>query len=148
MRTTECAHFCYTLEAMIQKSHRFHGYGSLNGVYRRGETVREPNLTLKFLRRPSDKPSRVAVVVSKKVSKSAVVRNRIRRRIYEIVRLQEAVNSGFDLVFTAFSPELASQEQRQLTKTVTSLLQKATKSDPTTPGSQGSSRAIVKSEGK
>ena len=72
---------------MISVRHRFHGYGSLRTVYQRGQTVRGPAITLKYrYRGPQRQPYRVAVVVSRKVHKSAVVRNRIRRRLYEIVR--------------------------------------------------------------
>ncbi len=71
---------------MISRRNRFHGYNSLNHVYRTGKSVRGEYLGLRYV--SSKKPDyRLAVVVSKKVSKSAVVRNRLRRRIYETVRL-------------------------------------------------------------
>jgi ribonuclease P protein component len=51
---------------------------------------------------------RLAVVVSRKVSKSAVVRNRIRRRMYEVVRqLDRDITLPFDLVINVYSTELA-----------------------------------------
>lgn len=54
------------------------------------------------------KTYRVAVVVSKRVDKSAVVRNRIRRRIYELVREREAqINAPYDLVITVHDPGVA-----------------------------------------
>ena len=76
---------------MLIRAHRFHGYNSLRGVYGRGQTLRASLLNLKYQWREPNRPYRVAVVVSRKVSKSAVVRGRIRRRIYEIVRQQEII---------------------------------------------------------
>lgn len=53
----------------------------------------------------------MAVVVSKKVSRSAVVRNRIRRRLYELVRVHESEITGpFDLAFIVYSDHLATMD--------------------------------------
>lgn len=55
----------------------------------------------------------MAVVVSKKISKSAVVRNRIRRRFYEAVRTNRILDSSkLDIVFVAKSIELATLEHK------------------------------------
>lgn len=114
---------------MIARSHRFHGYGSLRSVYQRGHVVRGSQLSLKFYVRGAARPYRVAVVVSRKVSKSAVVRNRIRRRIYELVRLRaQNIPPGMELVFTAFSSELAEIDRSKLEQSVNSLLDKAIRS--------------------
>lgn len=111
---------------MISVAHRFHGYGSLKGVYKRGRTVRSSSINLKFDYRGSRKPYRSAVVVSKKVSKSAVVRNRIRRRIYETVRRAENdIAPGSDLVFTVFDERVAKMDAPKLQATVLELLKKA-----------------------
>ncbi len=111
---------------MIARSHRFHGYGSLRGVYNRGQTIRSPLVSLKFLTRGYKHPYRLAVVVSKKVNKSAVVRNRIRRRIYESMRRRERLfPPGLDMVFTVFSDELASMEAVKLEALIGDLADKA-----------------------
>lgn len=111
---------------MLQQRHRFHGYGSLKAVYQRGQTVRGPQITLKFSQRDSKRPYRVAVVVSRKVSKSAVTRNRIRRRVYEAVRQSpHAIPGGTDLVFTVFSEEVASMEAKRLQGVIDKLLHSA-----------------------
>ncbi len=110
---------------MLGKSHRFHGYNSLKGVYQRGQNVRGQLVSLKFTSRPGGRPYRVAVVVSRKVNKSAVVRNRIRRRIYEQVRLAgETIKPGTDLVFTVYSDQLAEMEAPKLAELVQGLLAK------------------------
>jgi ribonuclease P protein component len=111
---------------MIGRTHRFHGYGSLRGVYQRGVTARAQGVSLKYANRSAAKPYRVAVVVSRKVSKSAVTRNRIRRRVYEIVRTNDQrITPGTDLVFTVFDDALATMEASKLEASISGLLTKA-----------------------
>jgi len=113
---------------MITSGHRFHGYGSLRGVYQRGQSLRGPLVSLKFNQRDPDRPYRVAVVVSRKVNKSAVVRNRIRRRIYEMVRVAgDSITPGTDLVFTVFDDQIAAVPVPKLQASIDDLLQKAAK---------------------
>ncbi len=59
--------------------------------------------------------SRFSVVVGKKVSKSAVVRNRIRRQYREIIRLRiPLITPGFDVLFLTAKPALdLSYEQKE-----------------------------------
>ena len=103
---------------MITRSHRFHGYGSLRYIYRNGKTIRGPLNSLKYNINHRRKTYRLSIVVNKKVNKSAVVRNRIRRRVYEQYRLiEESINNPYDLVFTVFSDkinELTSDDLRKL----------------------------------
>jgi ribonuclease P protein component len=113
---------------VIIKRHRFHGYGSLNAVYGKGMTVRGPMMSLKYNHRTPNKPWRAAVVVSRKVSKSAVTRNRIRRRLFEIVRRHEAdIQPATDFVFTVFDEKIKDLEPEKLETIVQGLLQKAAK---------------------
>ncbi|MGI9027243.1 MAG: ribonuclease P protein component [Candidatus Saccharimonadales bacterium] len=112
---------------MISRQHRFHGYNALNFVYRKGRGVRNEYLSLRFA--PSrGKDYRLAVVVSKKISKSAVVRNRIRRRIYEAVRLYKK-ESGQpwpqDMIISVFEDQPAKVPSDELTATVRRLLKKS-----------------------
>jgi ribonuclease P protein component len=110
---------------MLIKSHRFHGYGSVRQVYAKGHSIRGGAVGLKYSHRDPNKPYRVAVVVSRKVNKSAVVRNRIRRRIYEAVRTSNNQPAGgTDLIFTVFSEQLAELPAEKLHNTINSLLQK------------------------
>jgi ribonuclease P protein component len=115
---------------MISQRHRFHGFGGLRPVYRHGQTVRGSQMSLKFLDRQPGRPFRAAVVVSRQVSPSAVVRNRIRRRVYETVRQTDSkLTAERDLVLTVFSDQLANMDATQLKALVTELLVKATKAD-------------------
>lgn len=111
---------------MISRSHRFHGYGSLRHVYRNGKTVRGPLCALKYGENPRRKTYRLAVVVSKKVAKSAVLRNRIRRRIYEAVRLlEDKITGPYDLVITVFHDQLATVDSDELNQVIKAQLKQA-----------------------
>jgi ribonuclease P protein component len=118
---------------MISSAHRFHGHGSLRFVYRKGKTMRSPELLLKFATNPRRKHYRAAVVVSTKISKSAVVRNRIRRRIYEEIRLQVPEAAACDFVFTALTAHLAVMPAAELQTLVASLIARAAKAESSKP---------------
>lgn len=67
---------------------------------------------------------RVAIVVSKKVLKSAVGRNRIRRRLYEIVRQElDLVHSNADIVYIVTSAEVKNLDHATLVGQIRDLLQ-------------------------
>lgn len=105
---------------MINRKHRFHGHNSLRFVYQNGKTVRGPLASVKSVINPRRQTYRLAVVVSKKINKSAVARNRIRRRLYETVRLlQDHIDQPYDIVITVFHEQIASitpNELKQLVK--------------------------------
>lgn len=108
---------------MLSRKHRFHGYHSLDRTYREGKTIRGTLIALRYYKNPRRDQYRAAVVVSKKVNKSAVGRNRIRRRVYEAVRNQAgAITGGYDLVFTVYSADLMTIPPDELQKTVAKLI--------------------------
>jgi len=111
---------------MISKHHRFSGLGSLRYVFARGNTIRGGSCSLRYHLNQRRDTFRVAVVVSRKVHKSAVVRNRIRRRIYEIVRSQQSsIAKPYDLVITVYSDQLATLPSKELHSLITGLFKKA-----------------------
>ncbi len=111
---------------MIARRHRFHGYNALRHVYQHGRQVRGTDSSLKVLSNERRHDYRLAVVVSRKVNKSAVVRNRIRRRIYELVRAEEAnILESFDMVFTVYSDHIAALTPSQLHTLVQNQLKQA-----------------------
>ncbi len=104
---------------MLSRTHRFHGYGSLDYTYRHGKVARRPEGLMRFTQNPKRSTYRIAVVVSKKVHKSAVVRNRIRRRVYESIRRHEVdIPSPYDIVFTIFDINVATMPVTELDKFV------------------------------
>lgn len=111
---------------MIGRKNRFHGYGSLRYVYRHGQTVRGPLCALKYAPNNRRSEYRLAIVVSKKVHKSAVVRNRIRRRLYEAFRLESsAFKAPHDLVLTVFNEQVATISAEDVRKMVHAQLKQA-----------------------
>lgn len=108
---------------MLSQKYRFHGHGSLRYLHKNGQTVRDRTLLLKYIENTKRPRSRVAVVVGKKVAKSAVKRNRIRRRIFEIIRLHfHEIKPNHDMVFTVFTVDLMMMPYPELEKHVLDLL--------------------------
>jgi len=103
------------LKGMISRAHRFHGYNSLRQVYRHGGITRGAIFAVKSMPNPRRQTYRVAVVVSRKIHKSAVSRNRMRRRLYELVReLEPQITQPFDIVITVFQNSLLEASPHQL----------------------------------
>lgn len=110
---------------MLARRHRFHGHNSLTYVYRHGSTVRGQHLAVRFVRNDRRSDYRMAVIVSRKVHKSAVQRNRLRRRIYEIVRTGKPIPTPYDIVVTVFSDQVAALPPEELASLVRNLFKKA-----------------------
>jgi len=69
--------------------------------------------------------SRIAIVTSTKISKKATVRNRVRRKLREIIRLNLAkIKPGYDIVIFAQISALAKNYQ-ELQQELFTLLNKA-----------------------
>lgn len=100
---------------MISRRHRFHGYNSLRYVYRYGTVARGSLFAVKAAPNDKRRNYRVAVIVSRKVNKSAVARNRMRRRLYEVVReLEDRIQGPYDIAVTVFQDSLLDASHRQL----------------------------------
>ena len=111
---------------MLSFLYRFHGHGSLRFVYKNGQAIRTHMITLKYTVNPRRKQPRVAVVVSKKVLKSAVGRNRIRRRIYEVVRNEMPnLEPKHDIVLLVFSSEVVGIPHEELVDLIKQLFESA-----------------------
>ena len=108
---------------MLRQKNRFHGHGSLRYLYRNGQAVRSSLVTVKSINNPKRTDCRFTVVISKKVIKSAVRRNRLRRRIYEIIRLElPTIKNSQDVAVMVFSGELYSFSHEDLTSLIKELL--------------------------
>lgn len=111
---------------MITNIYRFHGHGGLRYVYKNGQAIRSRLMTLKFSPNPRRKYSRHAVVVSKKVHKSAVGRNRIRRRLYELVRTRIPEENGvYDIVLIVSSADIIHMPADELKACVDQLFEQS-----------------------
>lgn len=109
---------------MIARKNRFHGHNSVSRV--RGKSMNLSGFRV-FYAANNKKDYRMAVVVSKKVAKSAVVRNRIRRRLYEAVRTHKTLeNSPVDVVFVVQTDALATMDAQELSVQVGMACEKIT----------------------
>lgn len=91
-------------------------------AYNRGKTAADGRLAL-YVRRNGRKNNRLGFTVSTKLG-HAVVRNRVRRRLREIYRLNEdKLNGGLDVVVVA-RVRAASSDYRQLEKSFLKLADK------------------------
>ena len=103
-------------------------------VYRNGQTVRSHSLVLRSITNSHRSDTRFAVVVSKKVLKSAVRRNRIRRRLYEYIRINimPELDGVYDIVVIVSSSEFLNMAHSDMTDQISQLfnqsdIQKITK---------------------
>ena len=110
---------------MLAKKYRFHSRGGVKYTYQKGKTIRSPKLSLVYTANTKGF-QRFGVVVSKKIEKSAVGRNRIRRRIYEVIRAElpnyQAKN---DCLFVVYSKDLLKMPFSELQSLVHSLLEQS-----------------------
>ena len=104
---------------MLASRNRFHGHGSLRYVYAKGRIVRTKFFVCKTTDNRRRNEPRISVVVSKKVMKSAVRRNRIRRRLYEAIRHEiRRLNQQTDIVFIVTSPEILTADSSDIVSAV------------------------------
>ena len=99
---------------MLSKKYRFHSRGGVKYAYQHGKTIRGANVSLVFVENTRGF-TRMAVVVSKKVEKTAVGRNRIRRRVYEVLRRNlDLIPKGIDYVFVVYSKKVMEMPLKEL----------------------------------
>lgn len=111
---------------MLSNKYRFHGPNSLRFAYRNGNTVHSRICKVKFTPNSRRQDPRFAVVVSKKVHKSAVGRNQIRRRFYEVIRQQiPQLKGGMDIVVIIVSGEALALPYSEIKKTIEQLFHEA-----------------------
>jgi len=110
---------------MLSKEYRFHSRGGVKYVYQHGKTIRRPDVSLVFCENTAGK-TRFAVVVSKKTLKSAVGRNRIRRRVYESIRLDfDKFKKPRDYIFVIYNKNVKDMPIEELRKMIRSLLEES-----------------------
>lgn len=94
---------------MLPKEYRLKKKSAFNATYRTGITYHKNGITVFCGRKKSENyPTKIGFVVSKKIHKRAVKRNRIKRLMRESLRLHIKNNPTFDtkhisLIFVASS---------------------------------------------
>lgn len=86
---------------MLPKKFRLHSDNDIKRLVRGGKTFFLPQLTIKY-QANSEQKLRVGFVVSTKVDKRAVIRNKVKRRMREVLRAElKNLKPGMDLLFIA-----------------------------------------------
>lgn len=110
---------------MLPESNRLKKENDFQQVFEKGEGFNKSFLFLKVFNREDQQQSRFGFVVSTKVSNKAVVRNKLKRRLREIVRTKlEQVKPGRDVVVVT-QPGIETQSFHQLKQNLFSLLNQA-----------------------
>lgn len=110
---------------MLSKKYRFHSRGGVRYTYKNGKSIRGSRISLVFAENSRGK-QRFAVVISKKVLKSAVGRNRIRRRVYEAIRMEQAkIQKPVDCIFNIYNKEVSTMDFVELRALIRDLLKEA-----------------------
>jgi len=106
---------------MLKKENRLTKKNDFERVYKKGRGLKADSLFLKILE--NDKNiARIGIVVSKKVSKKAVERNKIKRRIREITRKMD-LKSGFDIIIVTY-PNIKEKDFNQIKDEIIYLFKK------------------------
>ena len=107
---------------MLNKKYRFHSRGGVRYVYQKGKTARSPKINLVYTDN-SRGFTRFAVVISKKVIKSAVGRNRVRRRVYEALRRNfEDIPLKKDYIFVVYHKSIRDIPFKELENILAELI--------------------------
>ena len=109
---------------MLPKENRLRKKKEFEKVIKEGKGVREGFLVLKYLKNNLNLV-RTGFVVSQKISKKAVIRNKVKRRLREIVRRNlEKLKPGYDLIFFT-KKGIEEKDFWQIKEVVKELLKKA-----------------------
>ena len=109
---------------MLPKKNRLKKKKDVERVFKKGKRSKEDFLVLKTVKNDL-KNSRFAFVISRKVSKKATLRNKIRRRLSELIRFKiKRVKKGMDLILIAV-PGLEEKDFWEINETINKLFQKA-----------------------
>lgn len=109
---------------MLKLENRFKGNRQIMTIIKKGQSVYGQSAKLKYLKNENQRNSKFSVIVSKKVSKKAVIRNRIRRRIYNNLKLNHLSNRGMFALFI-YSDKFFYIKNLELTTIINELFNKA-----------------------
>lgn len=117
-------HFTFEFKLMLPQDSRLQNEKEIERVYKKGKSFKEDFLVLKVVKNSLAK-SRFAFIVSQKVSKKAVARNKVKRRLRETIKKQtKIISSGFDNLVIARS-EAVERNFPEIEKVLIKLLKRA-----------------------
>jgi len=109
---------------MLKRNQRISKKNDFRDIFKFGKNFSNNRLVLKVLPNGLDF-CRFAAVISLKISKRAVDRNRLRRQIMEIIRADEKnIKQGFDLVFIG-KTDLMKSNFGQIEQSLVDLIKKS-----------------------
>ncbi|MFC1613323.1 ribonuclease P protein component [Patescibacteria group bacterium] len=83
---------------MLPKNNRLTKTKDFDNVYKKGRNFFTKILGIKYIKNELDM-TRIGLVISQKISKKAVVRNKTKRRLREILRLRLSnIHKGYDII--------------------------------------------------
>ncbi len=98
---------------MLPRENRLKKKKDFDKVFKKGKTIAGKLIFLKYLKNKL-KINRFGFVVSLKLSKKAVIRNRIRRQLREITRCNLFnIKPGFDVLIIA-KPEIINKDYQDI----------------------------------
>jgi ribonuclease P protein component len=87
---------------MLAKQYRLSGKNNFDKVLKEGRFVQSDAFGLAYLKREDEEVSRFGFIVSTKVSKTAILRNRVKRALSEAARfINTKIEKGYNIVFLA-----------------------------------------------
>ena len=108
---------------MLSKKNRLKKNKDFNKIFKKGKKINEEVLLLIILKN-NLKETKVGVVINKKVSKKAVIRNKIKRRIYNSIRNKlPEIEKGFDFLIIV-RPEIKEKSFFEINKIINKSLKK------------------------
>lgn len=108
----------------MEKKYRLAKREDFNKVYRNGKSMANQQFVLYYLPQPNQEEFRLGVSVSKKVG-NAVVRNRLRRMMKEIVRLhKDKMTPHYDYILIARKPA-SELDYQTMEKSIFHVIRKA-----------------------
>lgn len=108
---------------MLKRRFRLRSKADFNRTYKFGHSIRGQFIYLKALKKDAGN-TRVAVVVTKKISKRAVVRNRIKRRVIETIRKNWLKLPGGFTIIVVVGQEISKLEQAKIERDILSAITK------------------------
>lgn len=109
---------------MLPQQYRLKKKKDFERVFKKGKGLKETFLFLKFKKNKLQE-SRFGFLVSQKVSKKAVERNKVKRRLRELIRLKlPEIKKGIDIVLIT-KPGLEKKNFQEMEEMVNKLFKKA-----------------------
>ena len=110
---------------VLPKENRLKRNKDFEQVFKKGKGLRKDFLFLKVLKKEEESEPKFGFVVSQKISKKAVLRNKAKRKLREIVRKRiKKIKKGVDGVLVAL-PGIEKKSFKELERTIIELFEKA-----------------------